>query len=72
MNKKHHSKAVKTFTLLICGMVLLASCKLVEKATSVRPLKIAGAIGRGAIFVMENANPIAMAQKMREDDPKLF
>jgi hypothetical protein len=70
MNKQHYAKAVKTFTLLICGMVLITSCKLVDKAASVRPLKIAGAVGKGAVFVLENANPVAMVQKMLEADPK--
>jgi len=70
INKQQYANVVKNFTLLTCGMVLLSGCKLVEKAASVRPLKIAGAVGKGAVFVLENANPVAMAQKMLEADPK--
>ncbi len=63
------SQTVKNWILPICAIVALTSCKPLEKAASVKPLQYAGAIGKGVVFAIERANPIAIYKASQEADP---
>jgi len=61
---------VKNWILPVIGIATLTSCKPLEHAANVRPLQYAGAIGKGVVFVIEKANPIAVYKAAQEADPE--
>ena len=48
--------------MLIAGFVALAGCKVVDNTARIKPRKIAGTIGKGAVYILKRANPIAIYQ----------
>ncbi len=58
--------------MLIAAVTALAGCKVVENTAQIKPQKIVGKIGGGAVYIIKRANPIAFFQNLgpEEDNSK--